>query len=175
MELAEAIKRRLPLQVLLPDRSHPMRLQSHATAEMFLAETAHGPVVIWVDLGWCDVPAESGLLGATAAVEGAATAATPRVAANGPGAVAACHIAYAYPRFQAAAERWVDEDPMYGPHCIPWQKPVIIERLLPQSPRWNDYQAWQSRRFAAGLGCARPAAWQQVERVYGRLIHRRVV
>jgi hypothetical protein len=153
MELADAIKRLIPLQVRLPDPKHPLQLEPGAVAEVFLVDTVQGPAVVWLDPFWCD-------------------------AANGTsGHSGHCHIAYASPVGQPMDERWSDHDPAFGPHCIPWQKPFIIERLHPDpaSPAWRTYKAWQQRRSADSRACGRRAAWERVQRRFGPLIRQRVV
>jgi hypothetical protein len=56
MELAEAIKRLIPLQVVLPDRRHPLTTVAQYAAEVFLADTTAGAAVIWLDPFWCQHP-----------------------------------------------------------------------------------------------------------------------
>ena len=83
-------------------------------------------------------------------------------------------IVYAEPVRRGAADRWVDNDPRFGPHCIAYQKPVIIERLEPRSPAWRNYRAWQTWRSRNGQECSRHAAWQRVEQELGETLLRRL-
>ena len=143
MELTEAIRQLIPLQVQLPNRRRPLQWQSHVAAEVFLAESKHGPCVIWLDPFWCD-HAEGGT-----------------------------HVAYA--SLRASAERWIDTDPRFGRHCIPYQKPVILERISRGSATWRDYMAWQARLSQDTKNCGRHAAWQRVEADLGDIAPRRLV
>jgi hypothetical protein len=141
MELIEAIEQRVPLQVPIPNPRKPLRLVAHSAAEVFIVETSHGPAVVWVDTFWCKRPNET-----------------------------VCHIAYAEPRTHVKPDRWIDNEPRYGPRCLAYQKPVILERMTPQSPAWKDFQSWQTWRSGRGADCGRPAAWQRVEQELGEFI-----
>ncbi|WP_295887969.1 hypothetical protein [uncultured Thiohalocapsa sp.] len=145
MDLAEAIKKLVPLQVRIPNPRKPLDLEAHYAAEVFLAETPHGVAVIWLGPYWCDKPD-----------------------------TAVAHIAYAEPVRQGSAERWVDNDPRFGPHCIPYQKPFVIERLRSDSAAWKDYKAWQHRRAGKGQSCWRRAAWERVEQELAELVQQRL-
>ncbi|WP_295539676.1 hypothetical protein [uncultured Thiohalocapsa sp.] len=145
MDLTQAIKQFLPLQVRMPNPRKPLELDTHYAAEVFLAETPQGAAVIWLDPYWCDQP-DAGTV----------------------------HIAYAAPVALGDAERWVDNDPRFGPRCIPYQKPFVLERLRRDSPAWPTYQDWQTRRATRGKDCARHAAWQRVEHELGELVRRRI-
>lgn len=134
MDLAEAITQLVPLQLRIPDPKKPLDLATHYAAEVFLADTSHGTAVVWIEPFWCDKPD------------------TP-----------VARIAYAVPTRQGSEDRWVDNDPRYGPCCIPYQKPVVLERLLRGSPAWQDYKAWQTWRGMKGKACGRRAAWQRIE------------
>jgi hypothetical protein len=134
MDLAEAIKQLVPLQLRIPKPQKPFELGTHYAAEVFLADTAHGRAVVWLEPFWCDKP-DARLV----------------------------HITYADPIRHGEEERWVDNDPRFGPRCIAYQKPVVIERLRRDSPAWQDYKAWQAWRAMKGKVCGRRAAWQRVE------------
>jgi hypothetical protein len=141
MELIEAIEQLVPLQVPIPNPRKPLRLVAHCAAEVFIVETSHGPAVVWVDTFWCKRANET-----------------------------VCHIAYAEPRPHLKPDRWIDNEPRYGPRCLAYQKPVILERMTPQSPAWKDFQSWQTWRSGRGAECGRPAAWQRVEQELGEFI-----
>jgi hypothetical protein len=145
MDLAEAIKQLVPLQVRIPNPKKPLDLDPHYAAEVFVVDTAHGAAVVWLDPFWCDKPDD------------------PVV-----------HIAYAEPIRQRDEERWVDNDPRYGPRCIAYQKPFIIERLRRESSAWQDYKAWQAWRGMKGKECGRRAAWSRAEQDLPGLIHQRL-
>lgn len=145
MDLADAIRSLVPLQLQIPDPRKPLHLKAHCVADAFLVETPQGPAVVWVEAFWCKEPA---------------------------GRVA--RIAYARPLQEGSKERWVDHDPRYGPHCLAYQRPFIIERLTRESPAWRDYKAWQHWRSAQGSACGRRAAWQQIEQELGDGIARRL-
>ena len=161
MELADAIKRLMPLQVQMPDPKRPLQLHAVPVAEVFLVETVRGAAVVWLDLFWC--------ASARGNPEPLVNAALPSRTAR------QCHIAYAVPRPQSGADRWVDDYPSFGPRCIAWQKPFIIERLHPGSEGWRRYMDWQSQRSSYGSASGRQAAWCHAEKVFGRLILARVV
>jgi hypothetical protein len=145
MDLAEAIKQLVPLQVLIPNPRKPLELNAHCVAEIFLAGTTHGNAVVWLEPGWCDEPDR-----------------------------AVVHVAYAEPIRRGDADRWVDSDPRFGPRCIAYQKPVVIERLDPASSAWRDYRAWQTWRAMKGKACGRRAAWQRVEQELGEILLQRL-
>jgi hypothetical protein len=145
MELAEAVRQLTPLQLQIPNVRHPLQLQAHCAAEVFLVETTCGAAVVWVETFWCK-------------------AETDRVA----------RIAYASPRRQGTRDRWVDHDPRYGPHCLAYQRPVVLERVTEASPVWRDHKAWQVWRAGQGSVCGRRAAWQRVEQELGALIQERL-
>jgi len=145
MELAEAIRQLTPLQLQIPNPRRPLQWQAHCAAEVFLVKTTRGPAVVWVEAFWC-------------------RADTDRVA----------HIAYASPRRQGAEDRWIDQDPRYGPHCLAYQRPVVIERVTKTSPVWRDHKAWQVWRAGQGSACGRRAAWQRVQNELGPLIQERL-
>jgi hypothetical protein len=161
MQLADAINRLMPLQVQMPDPKSPLQLQAVPAAEVFLVETIRGAAVVWLDLFWC-APARGNR-------EPTVTAALPSRRAS------RCHIAYAAPRPQSGADRWIDRDPAFGPHCIAWQKPFVIERLHAGSEGWLRYVNWQSQRSAYGSASGRQAAWCHAETVLGGVIRSRVV
>jgi len=148
MELAEAIKRRLPLQVRLPDRQRPLETAVQYAAEVFLVETAQGPGVVWLDPFWCD--------------------------SSPPPPTKICHISYAKPWFDPGRGRWVDQDPRYGPRCLAWQKPFLMERLEQGSPAWGDYKAWKIWSSGKAGTCGRRAAWRLIEETFGELILKRL-
>jgi hypothetical protein len=161
MELADAIKRLMPLQVQMPDPKSPLQLQAVPAAEVFLVETVVGAAVVWLDLFWC-----------------ASECGDPEPAVNAPlpsSKASRCHIAYAVPRPQSGADRWVDDYPSFGPRCIAWQKPFAIERLSPQSAGWRLYLDWQSRRVSYGGSAGRNAAWRHVKMAFEGLIRSRIV
>jgi hypothetical protein len=150
IELADAIQRLIPLQVRLPNRYRPLTDTARYAAELYLALTSRGRAVIWLDGFWCD---------------------------KDP--LDACHIAYAQPQPQAfklpgteTAEtlRWIDNHPRWGPHCIPYQRPVIIEPLSRGSPAWPDYTAWRNARGVRGVRCNRSAGWEHAKLAFGTLI-----
>lgn len=145
MDLAKAIEQLVPLQVLLPNRRKPLELDAHCVAEMFLVGTTHGNAVVWLEPGWCDKPEE-----------------------------AVVQVAYAEPVRRGDADRWVDNDPRFGPRCIAYQKPVVIERIDQASPAWRDYRAWQTLRAGRGDACGRRAAWHRVEQALGQTLLRRL-
>jgi hypothetical protein len=141
MELTEAVKRHLPLQVRLPDRTKPLESLVLYAAEVFLVETGQGPAVIWLDPFWCE-----------------------RAAAE------SCHIAYVSPRRNNRPGRWIDTEPRYGPYCIAYQNPFVIEQLDQASPAWSEYKAWKIWREGRGEQCGRRAAWERMTTTFGDLI-----
>jgi hypothetical protein len=141
MKFSEAIKRRLPLQLRLPDRYNPLETVVRYVAEVFLVETTHGPAIVWLDPFWNE---------------------------NSPDA--SCHIAYVRPDGDAQSGRWIDNDPSYGPHCLAWQKPFVMERLDRTSPAWADYKAAQCWRAGNSARYGRKAAWKLVTARLGDLI-----
>lgn len=145
MDLTEAVKQLLPLQLRLPYPHKPLTLDTRYAAEVFVVETVRGTAVVWIDPDWCDKPDEQTV-----------------------------HIAYATPVRQADTDRWVDNEPRYGPHCIPYQKPFVIERLNRSSPVWSEYKSWQLRRATKGKPCGRLAAWQRVEQELAGIVQRRL-
>jgi hypothetical protein len=161
MELADAIKRLIPLQVQIPDPKSPLQLHAVPAAEVFLVETERGAAVVWLDLFWC-----ASAPGNRAPTVDAAQ--TDRTAGR-------CHIAYAVPRPQSGVDRWVDDDPSFGPRCIAWQKPFVIERLNARSEGWRHYRDWRSQQPSYGSAGGRHAAWRHAESVFGDLIRARVV
>lgn len=136
MELDEAIKRLIPLQVRLVNRQSPIEPVPYYAAEVFLADTKYGAAVIWLDPFWFE---EAGR----------------------------CHITYADPRWDEATNRWIDQQPRWGPGCIAYQKPVIFERVDAESSAWESYRAWQHWRAGKGDEYGRRAAWKHVEAAYG--------
>jgi hypothetical protein len=52
MELADAIKCLMPLQVEIPYPKRPLQLQGVPAAEVFLVESVRGAAVVWLDLFW---------------------------------------------------------------------------------------------------------------------------
>lgn len=56
MELEEAVKQRVPLQIRIPNPRNPRAPTVGAVAEVFLVETRQGPAVVWLDPFWCSVP-----------------------------------------------------------------------------------------------------------------------
>ena len=141
MELAEAINRRLPFHVRLPSRRNPLGLVARCVAEVFLVETTRGPAVVWLDPFWCrESPTDS------------------------------CHIAYVSPRYEPDRLRWIDDDPRYGPGCLAYQKPFVMEQLDRRSPAWREWEEWQRWRDHATVRCGRNAAWERVRAVFGALI-----
>ena len=141
MDFHEAIKNRVPLQVRLPNPKRPLVSGVRAVAEVFLVETTQGPAVVWLDPFCCGEPPEQ-----------------------------ACHIAYANPRSNGRADRWLDNDPRYGPKCLVYQKPFLMERLGRESPAWPECKAWQAWRQDKADRCGRRAAWEHVRAVFGGLI-----
>ncbi len=146
MDLAEAIRQLVPLQLRIPDPRKPLELDTHCAAEVFVVETVQGMGVIWVEPFWCVKPEEP-----------------------------VARIAYAAPVRQGGLDRWVDNDPRFGPRCIPYQKPFVMERLGRGSPAWRDYKAWQAWRAMQGEPCARRAAWQRAEQELAGIVERRLV
>lgn len=134
MTLAEAIQQGIPLQVVLPNRRNPFELDRRSVAEIFLVETTLGAAVVWLEPEWCEMPIRK-----------------------------VCRVSYADPLEKVAETRWVDQDPRYGPHCIAYQKPFLVERLTSVSPAWNEYSAWSIRRGVERRDCDRDAAWKRVE------------
>lgn len=145
MELAEAIGRLMPLQLQIPNPREPLTLKAHCAADVFLVESVNGAAVVWLEAFWC-------------------RGETARLA----------RIAYANPRQDRSNDRWVDYDPRFGPHCLAYQNPFIIERLSRESPVWREYQAWQLWRATQGSVCGRQSAWRRVEYELGDLIERRL-
>jgi hypothetical protein len=144
MELAEAIKQLVPLQVLIPNRHRPLDIEAHYAAEVFLVNSPTGVAVVWIEPFWCNKPDEP-----------------------------VASIAYAAPLRVDERERWVDNDPRFGPKCIPYQKPFIMERLQRGSPAWQNYKAWQTWRGMKGKACGRRAAWQRIQaELQGIVAHR---
>jgi hypothetical protein len=146
MEFAEALRRRLPLQVRLPVHSNPLKTNVRYAAEVFMVETAFGPAVVWLDPFWCNDPTKL-----------------------------SCHIAYASPKEDADNERWIDKDPRYGPFCLVSQKPFVMEPLDSASPAWGEYKAWRSWRRGRAEHFGRKAAWDAAQHAFQELrIERRV-
>jgi len=145
MDFAEAINQLVPLQVLIPNPRKPLELDAHCVAEMFLVGTTHGNAVVWLEPSWCDKPDE-----------------------------AVVQVAYAQPIRRGDADRWVDSDPRFGPRCIAYQKPVVIERIDQTSPAWRDYRAWQTLRAIRGRASGRRAAWRRVEQEVGEMLLQRL-
>lgn len=145
MDLAGAIRNLTPLQLQIPVPRRPLQLKAHCVADAFLVETERGPAVVWVEVFWCNEQA---------------------------GSVA--RIAYARPQQNGSEERWVDHDPRYGPQCLAYQRPFIIERLSQESPAWRDYKARQHWRASQGNACGRRAAWQRIEQDLGDSIVQRL-
>lgn len=145
MELAEAIRRLIPLQLKIPNPRKPLQLKAHCVADAFLVETGCGPAVAWVEAFWCKSE-------------------TDRVA----------HIAYAQPHQYDEEDRWVDHDPSYGPYCLAYLRPFLIERITKDSITWRDHKAWQHWRASQGNACGRRAAWERIEREFGALIQERL-
>jgi hypothetical protein len=146
MTFAEAIKQGIPLQVVLPDRRRPFELDRRGVAEIFLAETTLGAAVIWLEPDWCEMPIRK-----------------------------VARISYADPLEKTPESRWVDEEPRYGPHCIAYQKPFLVERLTSASPAWNAYSAWSIRRAGKGRDCDREAAWKRIEAELAGIVTARLV
>lgn len=146
MTFAEAIKQGIPLQVVLPNRLRPFELERRNVAEIFLAETRLGAAVIWLEPYWCEMPIEK-----------------------------VCRISYADPLETTAESRWIDREPRYGPHCIAYQKPFLVERLTSASPDWNAYSAWSIRRAGKGRDCDREAAWKRIEAELAGIVTARLV
>jgi hypothetical protein len=145
MDLTEAIRLLVPLQLRVPNPRRPLELDTRCAAEVFLVQTAHGKAVIWVEPFWCDQLDQP-----------------------------VARISYAEPIRSGAADRWVDNDPRYGPGCLPYQKPFVMERLGKDSPAWRAYKAWQTWRATKGKVCGRRAAWQRVEQELGDVLERRL-
>ena len=114
MEFDEALRRQLPLQIRIANPRKPLETLVRPVAQAFLVDTTHGRAVIWLDPFWCDGTREE-----------------------------TCHIAYATPRSDPKLERWLDNDPRYGPRCLAYQKPFLMELLKPESPAWSEYRAWR--------------------------------
>jgi hypothetical protein len=146
MELAEAIQESLPLQVLLPNPRRPLQIEPHLVAEVFVVDTSYGPAVVWLEPFWCGSP-------------------DPQV----------CRIAYASPRLGRGGRRWADQQPRYGPRCLAYQKPFIIERLGQDSPASAERRAWDRWRAEKDRDCDRDAAWRRVETELRDLNIRRLV
>lgn len=141
MEFDEAVKRRVPLQVCLPNPRRPLTTSVRAVAEVFLVETKQGSAVVWLDPFWCAAPPDE-----------------------------ACHIAYAMPRRDQKSERWLDNDPRYGPKCLVYQKPFLMERLTRASSAWVEHKAWRAWLEERAVRCGRKAAWTRVGLALGDLI-----
>jgi hypothetical protein len=141
MEFRGALQKQLPLQIRIPNPRKPLELLIRPVAEVFLVETTLGPGVVWLDPYWCGETAE-----------------------------ASCHIAYASPQSVPGAERWRDEERRYGPKCLVYQKPFLMERLEPESPAWGDYQAWRAWRAERSEWCGREAAWALIQQTFADLI-----
>lgn len=140
MEFDEAVKQGVALQICIPNRRRPLETAVRAVAEVFLVETTYGPAVVWLDPYWCDAPPEE-----------------------------SCHIAYATPRRASESERWLDTDPRYGPKCLVYQKPFLMEPLDWERAGWK-YAAWQAWRKDRVARCGRKAAWARASAVFGGLI-----
>lgn len=146
MDFQEAILTRVPLQLRIPNPRRPLEICVHPVAEAFLVETIRGPGVIWLDPFWCDSRGAE-----------------------------ACHIAYASPQYDPRAERWIDPNPRYGPKCLAYQKPFVVELLNSESPAGDQYQTWLAWRKCRSEECDRAAAWASVQRTLGHLIKARRV
>ncbi|WP_373508223.1 hypothetical protein [Thiocapsa sp.] len=86
-----------------------------------------------------------------------------------------CRISYADPLETKAETRWVDHEPRYGPHCIAYQKPFLVERLTSDSPAWTAYLAWSIRRARKERECDRDAAWKRIEAELAGIVTARLV
>jgi hypothetical protein len=146
MELAEAIQQSLPLQILIPSPRRPLQTEPHLVAEMFVVDTSSGRAIVWLEPFWCE--------GSDLQV---------------------CRIGYASPRSAHAGRRWTDEQPRYGPRCLAYQKPFVIERVDQDSLVWAEWKAWHDWRAKKGLKCDRDAAWRRVETELRDLNLRRLV
>ncbi len=146
MNLAEAIRQFVPLELCIPNPRKPLELDSRCAAEVFVVETSHGPGVVWLEPFWCEKPDEQ-----------------------------VAHIAYVDPTRHGDTDRWVDNDPRYGPRCIPYQKPFVIRRLGRDSAAWRDYKAWQTWRAMKGKACGRRTAWQRAEQELAGIVESRLL
>jgi hypothetical protein len=140
MEFAEALKHRVPLQVRLPDPKRPLETLVRFVAEVFLVQTRHGPAVAWLDPFWWEGPRGE-----------------------------RCHIAYATPKPATRPGRWIDNEPKYGPRCLVYQKPFVMEQVDRESPVWRDCKAWQTWREGKSEQCGRHAAWEYLKDLFADL------
>ena len=134
MTLAQALHEGAVFQIYLPNRYKPLQVMPRPVGEMFLVMTDHGQGLVWVDPYWCE------LLGGDV-----------------------CHLVYASPQASADGTRWIDGHPRWGPHCLAYVKPVIVERLDWTCSAWEEFERWQRWRDKKGKACGRAAAWQRVQ------------
>lgn len=132
MELAEAIKKSTPLKIVLPFRAKPLEREDRCVAEMFMIDTKAGAAVVWLEPYWPAHPDR-------------------RV----------CQICYADP-VEKDATSWVDNRPRFGPFCIPYQSPFLVEQLTAESSLWRPFLDWHSWRHARRSQCLRSKAWERV-------------
>lgn len=110
-----------------------------------MVETRCGPAVVWLEPFWCEWP------------EGEV-----------------CRIAYANPKAASSTLRWVDHDPRYGPHCLAYLKPFVIEQAGRDSAVWKDCEVWRHQRVARGKACGRQAAWMRVKAELSDVVSKRL-
>jgi hypothetical protein len=145
MELVDAVRQMLPLQIRIPEPRRPLQTAPHCAAEVFLVETRYGPAVVWLEPFWCERPEDQ-----------------------------VCRIAYANPKAMSSATRWVDQDPHYGPRCLAYLKPFVIEQACRDSAVWKDCEVWRRQRAARGTPCGRRAAWMRVKAELSDIITKRL-
>lgn len=132
MEFSSAVDQRLPLQIRIPDRRNPLTDEYRCLAEVFIADTRLGPAVIWLEPFWHESDNQ-------------------RVAG----------ISYSAPSARPQGSLWIDDNPSFGPHCIAYQRPFVIEQLTAESPLWRDYLAWRSYAVTNQNLCSAEKAWQR--------------
>ena len=144
MELVDAIRQMMPLQVRIPNPQKPLQTVVHCAAEVFSVETRYGPAVVWLEPFWCARPDEQ-----------------------------ICRIAYVNPKATSSVARWVDQDPHYGPHSLVYLKPFIIEKVGRHSDAWKDCEAWRHWRAGRAQECGRRAAWMRVKAELSDIVTKR--
>jgi hypothetical protein len=146
MEFAQAVREGLDLQMHIPDRRRPLEPRVRYLAEVFLLETPSGPAFVWLTPEWPGRP------------------------------VAECAgICYACPAPDPSGERWVDNRPRHGAKCLDYLSPIVIERLRPDSPAWQEHVEWSARRGHPERTLSREAAWRVAEAFLEGLPYRRIL
>jgi hypothetical protein len=135
LKFSDALRQGTPLQIYLPNRYKPLQVTPRPIAEAFLVATDHGEALVWLDPYWCD-----------------------------PERNDACHVAYAKPQVKRSGNCWVDHKPRFGPHCLAYLNPVVVERIDWASHIGHAFKLWQAWCADKDARCGRTAAWRRVKR-----------